>query len=197
MSAIGYYIANDKIITLSDGGWWRGSQQLRDDFPKVCRLSSRVGLLMVGAGIVITKRMGKRAIRNGFSDPCDIAYHMGESLHLINSVNGTEEVSSYLTLVIGYDSQGDPQFWQLRAVSGEENTYEPQLFELKPGAANAVAADYNASETPFRELLKESLEDGQAPEDAAFQAFSNMVRDFESGGVQIGGKIYMEIYRPG
>lgn len=207
MSAIAIFCTDSEINLLCDGLQTHldTDQVLSQSAKKIYTVNDRCAVLNMGWGGEDVQIAINSMKKDGFSDqaPEAVALYVGMFLKQTYKIKNIEPVE-FMHLVVGYNSDGIPELWELfNAGSGSEkfgfqsdgNPYNPVQRKFKPGSALAIAVGMPADQTSFSDKLQEKISKGRDDRSAASLAFNEMVAEYAQNGHGCGGTIFQEIIK--
>jgi len=193
MSAIGFFCTPNSIICVSDGiSRNHYTDEKSYDTRKVFLVNDGVAVMSVGYGVHAMPNLIDVAIHFEINKPADVADYLAQTLVRMEKLGPLP--GQTLFLILGYDEKEKPRLFQVFTGSG--SPYTPEEFPIQPGSGDAIAHTLNAEKTSFKGILSQKLQNGIDPEGATLAAFTEMVRDYESEGILVGGEIFQEIITP-
>lgn len=197
MSAIAVAVSakGDKVVLISDGMATQDGEIYALDAPKVVKVNDHVAIQHMGIGwYAIGKYVISDIRKDNVTDPEQITWLISRHLQEVYTrENATHLFDSHLFwfMCMGYH-QGELKTFKL--YSAREDKFTPEEDYFKPGSMGAKTQTKAPKDTPFQKLLATKYWPLYKPhlEHAVQEAFKEMVKECQSEGENVGGKIFME-----
>ncbi|MFH5884080.1 hypothetical protein ACG2F4_07195 [Halalkalibaculum sp. DA3122] len=200
MSAIAFTTTREKTVLLSDGMALKGNGKIHSmKMKKAFKINQQTGILWGGSSGSLINAVKREVKRKGYKTVYEVSEAVTTVFKAASGIDGVTDIwerSQYLVYVIGYDETDRIKILSFNSCNESRLKPKDQGY-IDFGKSGCLAVDRSFDKTSYPRLLSEKYWPlYQDLEYATQKAFEEMVNNYNEQGMDVGGKIFMEVIRP-